>query len=105
MLFRSAVLFELAAEVNRMRDASQAGLLKALAGQLGLLSREPDEFLQGGAGEGEEYSAARIEVLIQERLAARKARDFKRSDAIRDELKAAGVVLEDSPQGTLWRRE
>ena len=100
-----AVLFELAAEVNRMRDASQAGLLKALAGQLGLLSREPDEFLQGGAGEGEEYSAARIEVLIQERLAARKARDFKRSDAIRDELKAAGVVLEDSPQGTLWRRE
>ena len=99
-----AVLFDLAGEVNRTRDASQAGLLKSLAGVLGLLQREPGEFLQGGAGEEDGYGAERIEALIQERLAARKAKDFKRSDAIRDELKAAGIVLEDSPQGTLWRR-
>jgi cysteinyl-tRNA synthetase len=99
-----AVLFDLAGEVNRTRDVRQAGLLKALAGVLGLLHRESGDFLQGGVGEDDGYSAERIEALIQERLTARKAKDFKRSDAIRDELKAAGIVLEDSAQGTLWRR-
>jgi cysteinyl-tRNA synthetase len=55
-------------------------------------------------GEGSGYDAARIEALIDARLAARKAKDFKRSDEIRDELKAAGVILEDGAQGTQWRR-
>jgi cysteinyl-tRNA synthetase len=104
-----AVLFDMAAEANRMRiaapeDASRlAGLLKSLAGILGLLQRDPEQFMQ--AGVANEYDAERIESLINERLAARKAKDFKRSDGIRDELKAAGVILEDGPQGTLWRRE
>ncbi|MBI5329459.1 MAG: cysteine--tRNA ligase [Betaproteobacteria bacterium] len=99
-----AVLFDLATDLNRSRDPATAGQLKALAGVLGLLDRNPDDFLQAGPeGEGA-YTAERIEALIQERLAARKARDFQRSDAIRDELKAAGIALEDSPQGTLWRR-
>jgi cysteinyl-tRNA synthetase len=78
-------------------------LLKTLAGILGLLQRNPEQFMQTGVGN--EYAPERIELLIGERLAARKAKDFKRSDAIRDELKAAGVVLEDGAQGTLWRRE
>jgi len=99
-----AVLFELANEVNRSRDPRQARLLKALAGVMGLLQREPEAFFQSGSEEGD-YTAERIEALIQERLAARKGKDFKRADAIRDELKSAGIVLEDSPQGTLWRRE
>jgi cysteinyl-tRNA synthetase len=99
-----ALLFELANEVNRGRDPGLAGLLRSLAGVLGLLQRDPDAYFQADTGEGG-YSAERIEALIQARLDARKSRDFMRADAIRDELKAAGIVLEDTPQGTLWRRE
>ena len=99
-----AVLFDLANEVNRSRDPHQGSLLKALAGVLGLLQREPEAFFQSG-GETGDYTPDRIEALIQERLAARKGKDFKRADAIRDELKSAGIVLEDTSQGTLWRRE
>jgi cysteinyl-tRNA synthetase len=108
-----AVLFDVAAELNRLRlldhnnAVKMAALLKALAGILGLLGRDPEQFMQAGfanAAEGD-FSAEQIDALIGERLAARKAKDFKRSDAIRDELKAAGVILEDGQQGTLWRRE
>ena len=45
-----------------------------------------------------------IEKLIEERIQARKNRDFKRSDEIRDELKAKNIILEDTPQGTRWKR-
>jgi cysteinyl-tRNA synthetase len=87
--------------------AQMAALLKSLAGILGLLGRDPEQFMQAGLANAAEggFSAEQIDALIAERLAARKAKDFKRSDAIRDELKAAGVILEDGPQGTLWRRE
>jgi cysteinyl-tRNA synthetase len=99
-----AELFSLAAEVNRGGDPRLAEQLAALGGVLGLLGREPQEFLQRGAGDVLTDSAG-IERLIAERAAAKKAKDFKRADAIRAELLAAGVMLEDAPGGkTEWRR-
>ncbi len=99
-----AALFELASEVNRSGEAGQAGQLAALGGLLGLLGRDPQSFLQARTGDAV-TDTARIEGLISERTAAKKARDFKRADDIRAELLASGVVLEDKPGGvTEWRR-
>ncbi|WP_374497673.1 cysteine--tRNA ligase [Vogesella indigofera] len=97
-----SVLFELAGEVNKSRDVQQARLLKDLAGVLGLLQRDPEAFLQGEVGDG--LSAAQIEALIQARKDARAAKDWAESDRIRDQLTAAGIVLEDSAGTTTWRR-
>jgi len=97
-----AVLFDLAAEVNRGQLAA-AALLKALGGVLGILQRAPRDVLQGvGAAGG--MDETEIEERIAARAAAKKARDFALADRIRDELAAAGVVLKDSAQGTTWVR-
>jgi cysteinyl-tRNA synthetase len=98
-----AVLFDLANEVNRTKDADSLRLLKGLADVLGLLQRNPDEFLQGGVQSDmtEEFD---VEALIQARHIAKKNKDFAEADAIRKQLADAGIVLEDTPQGTTWRR-
>lgn len=99
-----AVLFDLAAEVNRNKSSVLAGQLRALAGLLGLLQRDPQVFLQATPVNSDELSVERIETLIGERIAAKQAKNYAESDRIRAELLAQGVVLEDGPQGTSWRR-
>ena len=93
-----AVLFDLASEVNKSRSADLAGLLKALAGCLGLLQGDPQAFLQAGAG----FDEAAIQAQIAARAAAKAGKDFAEADRIRNALLAQGIVLKDSAAGTTW---
>ena len=103
-----SVLFEMAREINKLKteDAEKAnGLaarLRELAGILGLLQQDPEKFLQAGSDDDE---VAKIEALIKQRNEARAAKDWPAADAARNELTAMGIVLEDGPNGTTWRKQ
>lgn len=100
-----AVLFDLASETNRTGDVRRAALLKSLAGVLGLLQQSPRHFFQHQpASQVNELTETAIEQLIQQRLQARKEKDFARADALRRQLSESGIILEDSAEGTTWRR-
>jgi cysteinyl-tRNA synthetase len=102
-----ASLFDLASEINRASDANTkqelSQTLKHLAGLIGLLQRSPNEFLQSGTPHTG-MSPAQIEEQIAARHAAKLTKNFKEADAIRERLLNDGVVLEDKPSGTVWRR-
>jgi cysteinyl-tRNA synthetase len=104
-----AVLFDLAHAINKARaddpglTAALGALLQKLGGILGILQRTADDYLKAG-GMADGLSDDDIDALIAQRNAARKAKNFAESDRIRDELSAKGVLLEDGPGGTTWRR-
>ena len=109
-----AVLFELAREINKHKQQApeKAGLLAAclinLGNILGLLQVDPDTYLRDTApGQPDApgaLSAEAVEDLIARRLKARTEKDWAEADRIRDELDAAGIILEDGASGTSWRR-
>jgi cysteinyl-tRNA synthetase len=96
-----AVLHDLRGEVNRTKSRELAGLLRALGGTIGLLQADPATFLQGGAGRELD-----VQALVDERAEAKRNKNYARSDEIRKQLEAAGIVLEDRAGGkTEWRRK
>ena len=97
-----AVLFDLANEANRSQSPETAGLLRTLGGLLGFLQCDPQKFLQGGIMQN--LDETQINQQITDRIAAKQARNYAEADHIRKELLSLGVVLEDTPQGTTWRR-
>ena len=119
-----AVLFDLANEVNRSQSVEAAKKLKMLGEVLGLLQRNPDDYLQGRHRVNVSVSVTgltgttglgivdftplgltkNVDALIAERTAAKQSKNFAESDRIRKELLEAGIVLEDSASGTTWRR-
>ena len=103
-----AVLFDIAKSINLLKDSDQfnqanqlATTLVSLAKPLGVLQQDPEEYLKTGV----QLSEDKIDGLISERELARKNKDFKKSDLIRDELVSMNIVLEDSIDGTSWRRK
>lgn len=103
-----SVLFDLAREINRLRDEQHwveagrfAAKLLQLSDILGLLRQAPDQFLHAGVGEEE---VKEIDDLMMRRHQARRNKDWDEADKVREELTKRGVVLEDTPQGTVWRR-
>ena len=95
-----AVLFELAADLNRTRALSTAALLKALGAMLGVLQQAPRTYLQLGNS----LDVDRIDAAIRARQQAKAARDFVLADKIRQDLLLHGIELQDSAQGTTWVR-
>ncbi len=106
-----AVLFEIANALNRAKADHNgaaaiqlAGQLRYLGGVLGLLQDDADVFLKGGAQNTGGLSDADIDALIQQRLDARKNKNWAEADRIRDELLTQKIILEDGAGITTWRR-
>jgi cysteinyl-tRNA synthetase len=103
-----ASLHEIATELNKTQDSETQAKLKAqlLAGGaiMGLLQKDPEEWFRWQPADMQGLSDDAIDALIAERKAAREAKNFQRADEIRDELTDAGIEMEDSAEGTRWRR-
>ena len=105
-----SVLFDMAREVNRLKSedgASAHGLaskLREMANVLGILQQDPELFLQSGAQVNDE-EVAEIEHWVKARADARAAKAWAEADIARDKLNALGVIVEDGPHGSSWRRK
>lgn len=104
-----SVLFDMAKELNKHDKLSAeakklASVLKGLGAILGILQNDPSAYLQGDDGQNAGF-AQQVERLIERRNQARIDKEWSSADAARDELNALGVVLEDSANGTTWRKE
>ncbi|WAS99900.1 cysteine--tRNA ligase [Rouxiella chamberiensis] len=105
-----SVLFDMARDINRLKSENLeaanglAAELRRLAGVLGLLTQEPEQFLQSGA-QSDDGEVAEIEALIKQRNDARASKDWAMADKARDRLNEMGIVLEDGAAGTTWRRK
>ena len=95
------VASDLNKETGLARKAALKGALLAGGGLLGLLQQNPEDWFKQGTGDLDD---AAIDDLIQRRVEARAAKDFAEADRLRDELVANGIVLEDGPSGTIWKR-
>ena len=102
-----AVLFDLASDVNKFGSIQKAALLKQLGDLLGLLQQNPQDYLQQRIAAADEvlFSPEEIEQMILQRLNARKSGSYAEADTLRRKLFDAGIILEDGPQGTTWRRQ
>ena len=87
--------------LHQLTDPSE---LRAGANALGLLQQDAEAWFRWTPAGSSGPSDTEIEAAIAARQAARKAKDFKESDRIRDDMKAKGVILEDGPKGTTWKR-
>ncbi|WWO98636.1 MAG: cysteine--tRNA ligase [Candidatus Dasytiphilus stammeri] len=106
-----SVLFDLARQINFYKKTNRLHLvnelsliLRKLAGILGLLQQDPDNFLQQNS-KPDNLNLEIIKVLIMKRNDARKKQDWKNADMLRDQLRGMGIIIEDSPQGTTWRHK
>ena len=105
-----SVLFDMVREVNRLKGndmiaaSALAAEMRILSGVLGLLEQDPEQFLQNGA-QVDVDEVAKIEALIQQRIDARKNKDWALADSARVQLTDMGIVLEDNAEGTIWRRK
>ena len=102
-----SVLFDLAKTINKSKengDIEKARVLTTelinLSNSLGLLEQDPEIFLKSGVGMNE----SEVQLLINEREKARDAGNYSKADEIRDQLLEKNIILEDSKEGTFWRR-
>lgn len=109
-----SVLFDMARTINRLKVKNKIAAnslvakFRHLANILGILQQDPEQFLKNGGqdgGQDHDDEIARIKALIQIRHEARKAKDWAQADTARDQLNTLGIVLEDGPQRTIWRRK
>jgi cysteinyl-tRNA synthetase len=112
-----SVLFDVAKDLNKAKDSNKtndpsavndlSGILKMLGSILGILQMDPSNYLQGNVSGKEQLGddfSAKVNALIEQRDTARANKDWPSADAARDGLNAMGVVLEDNPSGTTWRK-